>query len=292
MIRIFFTVAVVVAVLFSQNNFPMTHLSSYLLLPSSADGEASGGAFVSSCTNPASSMGEDGIKISASYRYRWGDASDDFLSVDGCYEKYAFFAQAEMSSVSEIEGRTFATSEPDYIFYANRANIMVGVSRNFGKNIRLGLAYRHIYERIEFTTMDANTFSAGLTARWQNLYGGISITDYGSKDSFLEYLYPLPTTYRTYAEYFWKYFTLGATFVKPDMLDPYGAVALKISPVDWFDATISYSIMHDTRTFSGGTSFYWNDFSIKYSFALYGDVGTNHFVSVGYWIPLASGRRN
>ncbi len=287
LIRTIFIAALIFASLFAQSNFPMTHLSSYLFLPVSAEDEASGGVFLIPQTNPAALSFLNGIDISAGYRYRWGDASDDFLTVAGRFGKYGIFASAGISSVSDIEGREYATSEPEYLFDANRANILLGGAYDFGKNIWVGLAYRHIHEQIEFNTMDANTFSGGITARWRNFYGGISATDYGSNDSFIEFLYPVPTTYRAQVKYSWQFLTAGATFIKPDMLNSYGAIALEISPIDWLNATASYTIMHDSRTFAGGMAFYWKDFSLKYSLSFYGDVGMNHFISLGYRIPLA-----
>ena len=197
--KIIFIIPFVFASLFAQSNFPTTHLSSYLFLPVSAEDEASGGAFLISQTNPAALSAMEGIDISAGYRYRWGDASDDFLTAAGRIGKYGIFVSAGISSISEIEGRNYATSEPEYLFDANRANILLGGAYDFGKNIWVGLAYRHIHERIEFHTMDANTFSAGITAKWRNLYGGISATDYGDDDSFIEFyiLFPQHIVHRS-----------------------------------------------------------------------------------------------
>lgn len=271
---------------FAQSNFSRTPFASYLLLPASARDEALGEAFPTLNTNPAATLSETGIIVLAGYRYRWADAMDNFLSAAGRMKKYSAFVHLNLSGVSELEGRSYATAEPDYIFGAERVNIMIGGAYRVHQYIWTGIAYRHIYEHLEFHSLDANTFSIGVFASWRDVSVGISAIDYGSDDSYIEYIYPAPTVYRAQALYQWKIISLGAAFTKPDMLNGYGSIAAEISPIYMLDFRASYTIGHSSRSFAGGAQFNWNNFSIAYTIATYGELGINHFISLGYQIPI------
>ncbi len=259
-------------------------MSAYLMLPSSARDEALGGAFPCHIANPAFTYEDKYLFVETGYRNRFGDANDNFLLGSMRWGKFSAFAQLSLFGISDIEGRSIASQEPEYLFSANRVNFAFGGTYLL-KNLWLGISMRHVHERIEFATMDANTFSGGIYASIKNFSVGISATDYGSDDRFIEYFYPPPTTYRAQAAYVWEMVAFGASFIKPDMYDGYGVAALEISPISWMVLRSSYAIKHPSRSFSFGTGFLVKNFSLDYALASYGELGINHFVSIGYSIP-------
>lgn len=291
-IRIGIIIILFTAAVFPQTNYSSTPFSSYLMLPLSAEDEALGQAFPQFWNNPAAMFDDDAVKIETGYRYRWGDASDDFLSISMKMRGYSAFALLQLASVADIEGRTHATTEPEYMFSANRANLMLGGAFQFQKYLRIGIAGRHIHEHLELYQLDANTVSAGMLLSWRSLNGGIAIIDYGGKDKFDEFLYPAPTVYRASLKYLSKYFGVSAAFIKPDIIDGYGSMAAYAEPLKWAAIMASYTIAHDTRSIAFGADFAWHGFSLCYAIAFYGELGTNHAVSLAYRIPLKNTDEN
>jgi len=266
--------------------YSRTPYSSYLMAPVSARDEALGQAFLLLWTNPSAVDDNNNLNIGLGYRNRWGDASDNFVSLTYEKNKICVFSMCNISTISELEGRKFATAEPDYLFDANRANILLGTAYRIRKDLWVGLAVRHIHERMDFESFDANTMSGGIKYFWRNLTLGISATDYGAEDSFVEYLYPAPTMYRAQGEYKWRWLSFGAAYIKPDMRNGYGSAGIEATILDKFIGRGSYTIGLDTRNAAFGAGFRWKGFLLEYALSLYSELGMNHFISLNYNIPL------
>ncbi len=270
--------------LWGQSNYPKLPFASYLMLPVSAPDEALGGVKPNFWNNPASvMMDENKLNIFCGYRNRLGYFNDEFISGKYRVQDWSVFGQLNITTVGDIEARQFATSEPDYYFSANRANLLFGGATKW-KYISLGIAWRHIHERLELRTFDANTFSAGVNIDYKNVNLGISVSDYGKMESYYEYKYPAPTVYHARLWFEHKYFSCGGSLIKPDLMKPYSALALEIFPVQWVTIRTSYPILtgYNSRSLGIGAGFRWNNFKLDYSFSNMNEMGDFHTVSIGY----------
>jgi len=264
----------------AQSNYSKIPFASYLMLPVSAEDEALGGVKPSFWNSPAIDADVNDY-VRGGYRNRFGIFNDEYITGELLFGKFSTFSQLGITSVSDIEGREFATSDPDYLFSANRANLLLGGNFRW-KYFAIGLAYRHIYENIELRKFDANTFSGGFGFSYKSLIVSVSAVDCGAMQPYFDYEYPAPTIYRAQTWYSYRFLSAGAGFFKPDMTKLYGAAAIEASPTDWLKLQSSYTFLHDSRSFAFGTEFDWNDIELNYALTFMGDLGDVHSVSLGY----------
>jgi len=283
--KVFFALSIIivsVTLSLGQSGYSRLPFASYLKMPVFADDEALGGVRPNFWMNPAMAANiAGGIEVRAGYRNRFGLIDDEFLGCAMTIGYFEAFGLLGLSTATDIEGRMFATAEPEYLFTANRANILVGGSAKY-RGLSFGLGWRHIYEKIEFRAFDANTSSGGIAYNYRNLTVGMSVIDFGADQQYFDVIYPPPTVYRGQAWYVSKYVSFGVAAVKPDLNDIYAAVAIEGTPTDWVMLRGAYTINHDSRDFAFGTGFKWSGFDVNYSYSLYGDLGGNHTVSIGF----------
>ncbi len=276
------------ASLFAQSSYSRTPFASYLMLPADAREDALGSVVPSPTTNPAFAAGSASV-VEAGVRYRWLGAVDNFIG--GAYRlgRIVAFARIDLSGASEIEARDFPTQEPDYTFSAHRVNAAFGLGASVGGGVALGVMGRHIHERLHLEALDANTISAGISLRrgWANLWA--AVTDYGESEAMAQALYPPPTTYRAGFIAQLPYADVGFSYTKPDRLKGCGVFAVEAKPVRTLFLRASYTVGHDTRTLACGAGFRWQRLRIDYAAALYGELGTNHSVSVSYSFGTSTG---
>ena len=277
---IFIGFIVMLSICWGQSNYSKIPFATYLMLPVSAEDEASAGVKPFFWNNPAATSDENNFVLGG-YRNRFGVFNDEYIAGELSSGKWSAFSQLGITSVSDIEGRRFATSEPDYVFSANRANLLLGGNFKW-KYFAIGLFWRHIYENLELRQFDANTFSGGLVFSYKNLMAGVSATDYGSNRPYFDYEYSPPTMYRAQIWYSYKFLSAGAGFFKPDMEKYYGAFAVEASPINWLNLRCSYTLFHDSRSFAFGTGFEWNKIGLNYALVLMGELGDVHSISLGY----------
>ncbi len=273
------------AALISPTAFYLLHPRSAL---SAGIGEVGTGLvsqYYASSYNPAVRARERGLFGNISYSSHFQGINNNSLMLHWNRGNYAFGCNVLLSNISDIEAREKATEEPDYIFTSHHFAINFIGNYTVKEIFNIGVAYKRLFERIDYSDMSGYAVDLGLTATYGNLSLGVSVLNWGEKVKFVQYFFALPTQYRAGVSYVespdkWG---LGVDVVKPDYSDFEGNIGGWWRPLTWAKLNAGYIYGRDTQTltFGGAVSKDW--LAINYTARpLTHKLGWSHLFSLSF----------
>jgi len=264
--------------------FAQTAYAVYVKNPPSARSEALCNVAPEFHINPAfATKGASHWRATGAYRSRLGLFDDEFISIAWSDAKFGAFALANVTSCADIEARQFATEQPDYYWSANRANALLGGAYAY-KFLSFGAAWRHVYEKIEQKSFDANMFSLGVAAQYANFTAGVSALDLGGNQNYFDFVFSPPTVYNASLWYDSKFISGGVSAQKPNEGDALFGIAAEAKPVSWAQLRAGAKFGGEETQLSFGAGFVHKNMRLDYGISFCGQLGQNHTIGIGYGI--------
>ncbi len=264
--------------------FAQTNYAVYVKNAPSARSEALSNVAPEFHLNPAFGANQTPhLRAMGTYRSRLGFFDDEFISVSWSNAKFGAFALANVTSCADIEARQFATEQPDYYWTANRANVLLGGAYAY-KFLRFGLAWRHVYEKIEQKSFDANLFSLGMAAQYANFTAGVSAVDLGGDQNYFDFVFSPPTVYNASLWYDNRFISGGVSAQKPNEGDVLFGIAAEAKPISWAQLRAGAKFGGEETQISFGAGFVHKNIRLDYGISFCGQLGQNHTIGIGYGI--------
>jgi hypothetical protein len=245
------------------------------------------GDIYSTYWNPAGLSKLDGVWATFMHNRWFQDISTEFFASAFSLSKNTFAFSFTINSVSDIERRETATTEPLSYFDARQVALGASWARDLAPKIDLGLTFKWLYEKIDVHTASGIAFDlGGIYSLRDDFKLGLAVLNLGPKMKFEEQKYSLPTFYK-----------LGAIYSKKEShLDGYYSIALDlVKPTDDplrvhtgaeydfpqnFSLRLGYEFGYDEKGFTFGMGFKIRKYSIDYAFVPYSsDLGNTHRIS-------------
>ena len=245
------------------------------------------GDIYSAYWNPSGLSNLDGVWATFMHNRWFQDISTEFFASAFSLSKNTFAFSFTINSVSDIERRETATTEPLSYFDARQVALGVSWARELVPKIDLGFTFKWLYEKIDVHTASGIAFDlGGIYSLRPDVNLGATILNLGPKMKFEKQKYSLPLLYKVGAVYSKKESRLDGHFnVALDLVKPQDDPLRVHTGAEYdfpqnFTLRLGYEFGYDEKGFTFGLGFKIRKYGIDYAFVPYSsDLGNTHRIS-------------
>lgn len=234
--------------------------------------------------NPALIFGLDKGRIGFSHNEFIQDRNTNALAVIFPAKGIDFGAHVRLSRIGDIEVRETPTSEPMYIAESYDFSVKAFSAFELMSHLQAGVSAGWLMEKIDVDRASIIVFGAGLAYYTDfNLALHASAGNVGGKVKFVEQEDDPPAIYRAGAGYRWRDLTVDADYVNIKSGDGHLQFGAEYLLEHKLFLRAGYGTGYDSRNFSAGAGFVYEDFRVDYAFVPYqSDLGNSHRFSLTY----------
>jgi hypothetical protein len=240
--------------------------------------------------NPALAMGFDKFSASFGHTEFWENIrlESGYLAVN-VTPKLAIHAGIRYATVSDLEGRTFPSSQPQLMFDAHDISFKGGAAYQISPKLDVGFGVGWIIEKIDGYRGSAFNVDLGAVTHVNpNIDLGASVTSLGSDFKLEQTGIPgsndikLPTVYRIGGSYKYQRYLGSAEMVYLDD-QAHAHFGAEAALTEIFSFRTGYMLNYDTKNFTAGASFSHRNITVDYAFIPFSrNLGTTHLFNLTF----------
>lgn len=235
--------------------------------------------------NPAAIVGLTKGRFGFTYHRAIQDRDNSSLAIIFPVKTVDCGVHLRLSSLGDIEGRgEIPSSEPDYLFSAHDFAVRLFSALKLHPNLRAGISAGWMMEKIDIHRANTFVVGAGLVYGWK--YGvqfHAAAANVGPSFTFITEEQSTPVIYRVGAGYHWRDLSVAADYVNIKSGEGHLHLGGEYLLQTYLFLRSGYQTGYDSRNFSAGAGFLYNQWRIDYAFVPYtSDLGTSHRFSLVY----------
>lgn len=237
--------------------------------------------------NPASIVGVERGLVGISHNSYIQDRNGNSLAAIFPIKSMAWGAAMRLSSIGDIEARGDSpTSDPDYLFSTYDFSMRLSAAIPVTDRIKAGLTLGWMMEKIDVHRATAGGVGFGLIYEYDHglTFHG-SFSNLGPDFKFISEDQETPVIYRAGLAYRQKLLSVALDYVNSKEGDSHFHLGGEYLLEQALYLRSGYMTGYDSRNFTAGIGFLYNDLRIDYAFVPYqSDLGDSHRFTLIYSI--------